>query len=400
MSPRLTELFHSAADEARSLKHRPGVLVVLVLLPVLYPLIVSTVYVRREARERPVLVLDEDNSALSRKLLVSLEATPNLSIVGRPASLDAAFAELERGHAEALVRIPGDFATEVKRGRQGKVELWANTGNMYTYGVGALGFSSAVLDLNRQLGALLLSRRGLTTQLAARRVLPLHWEERALFHASASYGDFIVAGILLMVVQQIVLMSLAYSVGWQREDEVLRHTHYPLMHLSGKSLVHLAFYLLGITFIVFAVFPGFGWPVKSPLSLFVLFASLAVTVVPIALLVASLVKDRFVAFQLLLFFSVPLFLLSGFSWPLEHMPPLVRAFAWCFPATPGLQALRVLSMKSGDLRTVLPYFAALAAQWAAWTVVAYLVVRRRWTHLPASAPAAALTPSPLIEASP
>jgi ABC-2 type transport system permease protein len=394
VSPRLTELLHSAAEEVRSLRHRPGILVVLVLLPVLYPLLVSSVYLHREARERPLLVLDEDNSALSRALVLSLEATPNLGIVGRPPSLDAAFAELERGHAEALVRIPGDFATEIKRGRQGHVELWANAGNMYTYGVGALGFSGAVLDLNRQLGALALSRRGLTTQLAARRVLPVRWEDRALFHASASYGDFVVAGILLMVVQQIVLMSLAYSVGWQREDEVLRHTRYPLFHLSGKSLVHLAFYLLGITFIVFVVFPGFGWPVQSSPSLFVLFASLAVTVVPMALLVASLVKDRFVAFQLLLFFSVPLFMLSGFSWPLEHMPPLVRALAWCFPSTPGLQALRVLSMKSGDLRSVAPFLAALAAQWAVWTAVAGLVVRRRWIPRPPSAPSAAVSSLP------
>lgn len=398
MSPRLRELFHSAGDEARSLWHRPGVLVVLVLLPVLYPLIVSSVYLNREAHERPMLVLDEDNSALSRRLLLSLEATPNLAIAGRPASLDAAFAELARGHAEVLVRIPSDFATDLKRGRQGRVELWSNTGNMYTYGVGALGFSSAVLELNRELGASWLSRRGLTTALASRRVLPVHWEDRGLFHPSASYGGFVVVGILLMVVQQIVLMSLAYSIGWQREDEVLRHTHHPMMHLSGKSLVHLAFYLLGIVFIVFGVFPAFDWPAKSSLALFVLFASLAVTLVPMALLVASLVKDRFVAFQLLLFFSVPLFLLSGFSWPLEQMPLWVRAFAWCFPATPALQALRVLSMKSGDLRDVAGSFAILAAQWAAWAVVAFVVVRRRWTHLPsssASSPApVALTSSP------
>jgi ABC-2 type transport system permease protein len=381
MTPALAELTGSMRDEVRSLSRRRGVFTVLLLLPVLYPLIVSAIYVQRDANERPALVIDEDNSALSRELFLHLDATSGIRVVGRPASLEQAFEELRLGHAELLVRIPSDFSRDLKRGQQGHVSVWGNAGNMYTWGLGAAGVSGAVLDLNRQLGTSFLARRGLGTRLAARRALPIFWDDRPLFHPTASYGDFVVAGILLIVIQQIVLMSLAYSVGWQREDEVLQHSRYPFLHLTGKSLVHLGFYFLGIAFIVFGVFPAFHWPVQSPLSTFALFAALAVTMVPPALLVASLVKDRFVAFQLLLFFSVPLFLMSGFSWPLSQMPVGVQAFAWCFPATPALQALRVLSMKSAELGAVLPSLRVMALQWAVWSLLAFFVVRRRAHHV-------------------
>ena len=383
MNRRIQELVQSARDEWRSLTKRKGVFTVLLLLPVLYPVLVSALYVNREASERPTLVLDLDNSELSRELALHLDATQGLHVVGHPESTDQAFEELRQGHAEVFLRIPEDFSRSIKRGHQGKVGLWVNSANMYTYGVAALGVSNTVLALNKELGAARLAKRGVSTTLAARRVLPITWDERDLFHPTASYGDFVVTGILLIVIQQIVLMSLAYSVGWQREDEVLQRTPYPFTHLSGKALVHLGFYFLGISLIVFVIFPVFGWPVRSPAAMFALFSALAVTMVPPALLVASLVRDRFVAFQLLLFFSVPLFLMSGFTWPLDQMPVHVQAFAWLFPATPALQALRVLSMKAGDLHAVARHLWIMALQWAVWSALALVVVRRRWhRHLP------------------
>lgn len=389
MNERLEELVAGARGEWRLLAARRGVFTVLLLLPVLYPLIVSFLYAEREAVERPALAVDEDNSALSRELLLHLDATQGIQIVERPESMDRAFEAMRQGKAEVLVHIPEDFSRAIKRGKQGKVSVWSSTANMYTYGVSALGLSSAVLDLNRELGTLRLAGRGVARQVAARRVLPIAWGERPLFHPTATYGDFVVTGILLVVLQQIVLMSLAYSVGWQREEDALRPSRHPFAHLSGKALVHLAFYFLAAALMVFGFFPWFGWPAQCPASVFALFAALIVAMVPPALVVASLVKDRFVAFQLLLFFSVPLFLLSGFSWPLSQMPGYVQAFAWIFPATPALQALRVLSMKASGLGSVSRFLQVLALQWAAWSALAYAVARWRWPKPPPAAPASA-----------
>lgn len=389
MRARVQELFAGMRDEGRSLATRKGVFTVLLLLPVLYPTLVSLLYLQREAVERPTVVIDEDNSALSRELLLHLDASQNVRVVGRPESMDRAFEELRLGRAEMLVRIPEDFSRSIKRGRQGKVAVWVSSANMYTYGLAALGLSNTVLDLNQELGIEGLASRGVARRVAARRVLPIAWDERPLFHPTASYGDFVVTGILLVVIQQIVLMSLAHSVGWQREEDDLRPSHHPFAHLSGKALVHLGFYFAAIALIVFVLFPWFGWPAKSPWAVFALFSALAVAMIPAAILVATLVKDRFVAFQILLFFSVPLFLLSGFSWPLSHMPGYVQAFAWLFPATPALQAMRVLSMKAAGLSSVAHLIGILVLQWAAWSAVAYAVARRRWPKPPPEAAPAA-----------
>jgi ABC-2 type transport system permease protein len=188
-----------------------------------------------------------------------------------------------------------------------------------------------------------------------------------------SYGSFLVPGVLLVVIQQVVLISLAFSVGWQREDGDLKNAvRFPFTHLEGKAVAHLGFWIAGIAFIVFFIFPFFGWPVRSPLGLFLVYSALALAMIPPAICVSSFTTDRFVSFQLLLFFSAPVFMMSGYSWPLWRMPHGIELLAWVFPATPALQAVRILTLKSSDLSLIAGPMKQLGLQMLAWTAVAVL----------------------------
>lgn len=335
-----------------------------------------------------MLVVDADHSALSRKLTVSLEGAQGLAIVGRPASLGEAFDQIREQQAEVLVYIPEDFSTRIKRGEQTALKVWVNTGNMYTYSVAYADLNQVVLDLDRHLGQDFLERRGLPPKSAAARVLPVAFVQRWLFAPTAGYGDFLVIGVLLLVVQQLVLLSLAYSLGWQHEDhEAAPPARLAYTELVGRSTVHLAFHVPGLTFIVLGICRVFGWPVQSQLAVWCLFVALAVTMVPPALLVAHLARDRYTGFQLLMFFSAPVLMMSGFSWPPAAMGEVIRAVSWIFPATPALQALRVLSVKSGDAAVLWPALKVLAVQTAAWSIFTWGVIRigavRRARNTPA-----------------
>jgi ABC-2 type transport system permease protein len=102
----------------------------------------------------------------------------------------------------------------------------------------------------------------------------------------------------------------------------------------------------------------------------------------VALSIATLVRDRLAAFQLLMFFSAPLFVASGFTWPASQLPASVRAVTALFPATPALRALRVLSMKPAGLAAVAPELLWLGLQLVAALAIAAVVVHRSWRRLP------------------
>jgi ABC-2 type transport system permease protein len=405
---------------------RSGVLTVLLAIPLLYPAVVAYLYHAEDARERPALLVDLDGSALSRRLALALEATPELRLTGRPASVDEGVRALRRDEAEVLLVIPEDFTRHVKRGERGQLAVWSTGGNVYTWGIAFPAVAGVVGTLDAELAARTFVQRGLPPAAARLRAAPILTGDRRLFHPTGSYGRYTAAGVLLVVLQQLVVVSLAFSAGVRRERggvdcsgvalapsaggarllPVTEGVH-PFGHLVGMAAAHAPSWLAGLAFVGLGVFPWMGWSGPSVLATAALLGLFALAIVPVSVAVASLVPDRMSAFQLLMFFSAPLFLASGFTWPASQMPGPVRWAMAVFPATPALRALRVVSMKSGELSAVLPELRWLAVQALAYALLAALVVLRPWRRGRVTgpsprptAPAAAAIPVPSTEATP
>jgi ABC-2 type transport system permease protein len=297
-------------------------------------------------------------------------------IVRRAADVDEGFSAIKRQKAEMLVFLTEGFEEKIKRGRTAEVKVWVNSANMLTYGAAFGAVSNVVGTLNAEIGAKAFFGKGMGTVYARRRVAPLIRDDRFLFNPSIVYGDFLVTGIFIIVIQQTMLIGLALSLGLRREQGLFdAGVRWPFTYIEGKVLAQMVFYLIGIAFIVFAVFPVFDWTLQSPATLLVLFAAFMIAMAPAAVLLAGFSTDKFVAFQLLMFFSVPVYLISGFTWPLDQMPAWVQGIAALFPATPALHAMRVVTWKSGDLASIVPDLWTLAIQFAVYTAVAVVVVR-------------------------
>lgn len=373
------EIASAAGAELRSLfgKRRSVLVMVLLGLPVIYPTIISFLYIQRQAGERPALVVDRDNSALTRKLTLAIDATSDISVVGRPASLEEGFQALRRQEAELLVYLPDDTSTRIARGEQAHVKLWASTTNIYTYGLSYPALQDVVLATSNRIAAEhLVRRRGVAPSPAREKTPPIAADVRQAFIPTGTYGAFLVPGLLLVVMQQIVLVSLTFSVGWQREDGLLPPGHRaPFARMAGRGLVHHGFHLAGAALIVFGIFPLFGLPLLRPLWTFVVFGALALSFLPAAIVAAAIARDRYLAFQVLMFFSAPVFMMSGFSYPLEQMPSHIQAIAWIFPTTPALRLLRAATVTGATWSALRGTALALLVQTAAWTLVAIAVCR-------------------------
>jgi ABC-2 type transport system permease protein len=366
----------------RRRRERSGILTVLLAIPLLYPALVAYLYQGEEARERPALLLDLDDSALSRRLALDLDATPELRVVGRPASLEEGRAALRRGEAELLLVVPSDLSRNVKRGERAQLAVWGAGGNMYTWSLAFPAAAAVVASVDAELAARTFLARGLPPAVARARAAPIATGDRRLFHPTGSYGRYLAVGILLVVIQQLVVVSLAFSAGVRRERGLpVGAAPHPLAHLSGMAAAHAPFWLLGLLFVPCVVLPWMGWSGPSPAATAALFALFVAALVPLAVTAASFVPDRTSAFQILMFFSAPLYVASGFTWPAGQLPRVVEAVTLVFPSTPALRALRILSMRSGDLGAVAPELWWLAGLAVANAALAALVVLRPWRCL-------------------
>ncbi len=89
----------------------------------------AATYRQGAMRELPVAVYDADGTGLSRTVLRSLDATPELRVVtDPPPTLDGAERALVRGELCAVVLLPDGFTADVKRGRRAQVLVAADLG--------------------------------------------------------------------------------------------------------------------------------------------------------------------------------------------------------------------------------------------------------------------------------
>jgi len=380
---RLSSLRAGFVAERRFLRRERSVLLLLVVVPLLYPIIIAALYSSEEARERPALVVDLDGSALSRRVALDLDATQELRVAGRLSSVDDAVAALRRDEVDLVVVVPGDFSRRAKRGEPAQLAVWSGGANLYTWGITYPAVHATVGALNRELAAQAFRARGLPADPAAARSAPFALAERLLFHPSAGYGRFVAVGIFLVVFQQVLVLSIAFSSGLKRELGLpVAPPPFAGARLLGEALAHAPFWLGGAAFGVLGLAPALGWSGSGAAAAYALFLAFGISLLPVALAIASLARDRMGTFQLLMFFSVPVFVASGFTWPASQLPAPVGAVMALFPATPALRALRVLSMKSGSLAAVAPELGWLAVLAAFNTLSAALVIRRAWTRLP------------------
>jgi len=366
----------STIDEARFL-FGPGraVLVVLLGLPIFYPAVMSWLYRDNVAVERPALLVDDDRSALSRRIAFDLDATQEIAIVGRPADMAEGRAALERGDAEVLVYIPSDFSESIARGQVGRLPVHVDSSNMLTYAGAMPGVTNVLQFLNEDRGTRPFLERGMGTALAEARVMPIVRDDRVRYRPTFGYGDFLISGVFGAVVQQVVIIGLMVSFGLACEQGRRRgRGRRGSADLAGRALAHLPFHVAGAALLSWVLFPAAGWTNVHPASLFGLFVVLSVATLPLSLTFARLASDRFDAFLLLMFVSAPVFMASGYAWPAERMPAWVQGVAACFPVSPALRALRTIATATGDLGTVVPQLLHLAVLFVGWGLVLWLSV--------------------------
>ena len=364
-------VWQSVKNELRVITTFRPMLTLLVALPLVYPLTVAYLYSANTASERPAVVIDQDNSALSRRFTLWIDATQDVKIVARQDSVQEGWTLIRRHQVEMLIFIPPDFSTRLKKGRQATYKVWVNSANIYTLGTSMPGLYGAAGSLSAAISAKTMMAKGVSPAIVAARAAPIATDRRNLFLPFGGYGEFFAPGIVMTVIQQLMLICLGFSVGYQRKNGMLKIDEpFLFSRIAVKLWVQSPFYILASALVVYIIMPAFGWPVTSLNMCMILFCALLVTLSPFAIILASLMRDHIMALELLMFFSAPLFLMSGFTWPLDQMPQYIQHIASIFPITPALQALRLVLNKSSDWMDLAPYFFWMARLFTGYTIIA------------------------------
>lgn len=367
--------------ELKNVLKDQGVLMFLILVPIAYPILYSWIYNNEMTREVPVAVVDLSHSHTSREFTRMLDASPDTKVVVRCNSLAEAKECIGRGEAYGAVYFPEDFQTKLNRMEQTHVGVYCDMSLMLAYKAIFQTCTAIQGNMNSRIQIELSGNH--TDREDEISTKPLDFEEVPIFNNTAGYGNFIIPGVLMLIIQQTLLLGVGMAAGTAREKNnygflvpVDRHYRGVMRIIWGKSLAYFMIYIVMGTYLLCAVPYMFNFiSLVSWKSLMLFILPYLLACIFFSMTISALMRYRENVMLLVVFSSVPLLFMSGVSWPQSNIPSFWQGVSWLFPSTFGIRGFVRMNSMGATLEDISTEYHALWIQAVVYFVLAHEVYR-------------------------
>lgn len=360
--------------------HDEGALIFFVLLPLFYPIVYTIIYNPEVTRDIPVAVVDNSRSAESRELVRMMDATSAMKIGGYAANLEEARTWMNNKDVFGVVVIPKDYARKIGRGEQAVVNFYSEMSLLLRYRT----FVSAITDVQLATGAQIRQEIMDSAGISLGSGSPINNEAYFLGDTEQGFASFIIPGIVVLILQQSMLLGITLLGGTASERRRRNHGTDPLAipgapasaTVVGKAMCYTVIYLPLSIYILHFIPEWFNLPHEGSAVDYLLFIfPMLVASSFFGLALCRFVKEREMAFLLIVFTSVLLLFLSGLTWPRYAMNELWRAFGDCIPVVWGVEGFIRINSNGATLAENATPFYWLWALAAVYFILAWLYFR-------------------------
>jgi len=322
-------------------------------------------------------VLDLDRSQASRSLVSHFVATGKFDVVDDARTSAEITHDIDSGNATMAIVIHAGFARYLGNGQTAPLQVVVDGTNSNTALI-ALGYVGQIVTQfqSDQMAGLWPSYTG-----PAPASVTVSLRERPWYNDAIDDRWFFIPGVVGTLTLMQVVSLTAFAVVREREigtlEQIMVSPIRPFEFILGKTV---PFFLIGLGDVVLVTAVGIGWfrvPfVGNPLvmlagaSLF-LFAALG-----LGLLLSTFSRTQQQAFALNFFLINPLFILSGFAFPIAAMPKVLQWITLINPLRYFLVVLRSVFLKGTGFAVLWPQLAAMAALGAIMLTLSVLRFRK------------------------
>ncbi len=330
-----------------------------VFLAPIFQLIVLGYAATTDVKNVPIVVVDADRSSASRDLIEAFDASPYFTVTSVVSNVKEITPYLESGRAWMALSIPVRYGRMVGAGAPATVQVVADGTDANSTNI-AVGYATNLVAAYAQ---------DLMAARSPGRSLPagLQADVRVWFNPQLESKDFMIPGVLALLL--IVMTVVLASMGIVREKELGTLEQLNVTPLRRWQLIVgklLPYGLIGIVDIFLVVGVARFW-FRVPLMgsfglLFVLSLVFLLSTLGLGLFVSTISQNQQQAMMTAVFFFVtPMIYLSGFVFPIENMPAVIRPVTYLIPLRYYLVIVRGIFLKGVGLEVLWPQALALLA---------------------------------------
>ncbi len=349
-----------AKKEIRQLKRDTRMLYVLFVFPLIL-LVIFGYAINFDVHHIQMAVYDRDKSEYSREFINRLTSSNYFDLIGYIEYEDNIREMLDNGKAQVVIVLPQDLSRNLYSNREAKIQILVEGINSNTAAVVSnyMNIASATFSQKITREALAVYGREVA--------LPVTLEPRFWFNPDLNSTKYLIPGLISMILIMTAVISISLSIVREKEKGTVEQLNVsPLSSIElliGKTIPYTIIALFVASIILIAGYILFGMPIQG--NIFLLFISTLIflfATLNLGILVSTISDSQQVAFQIATLISLlPSFILSGFIFPIESMPPAIQILTNITPVKFFIVILRGILLKGVGLE-------------AFWDQIIYLII--------------------------
>lgn len=333
--------FSIVKKEFIQIKRDKASLIIAIMTPIIMMLLFGYA-VNTELENINTAVLDMSNTKESKDLIKTFDDTKYFKVTENAESMDEVTHDINAGKIHAAIIVPSDYAEKLSKNQKpglkilidgsdpttARTALNAGTLTAEHYGMSKV---SKAISKNLNLGGISV-------------------ESKVLYNPDLKSKNFTIPGLVGLILQNVTILLTAFSLVREKERGTIEQL--VVSPLKSREIILgklVPYILIGFGDFLLSMFLGFcyfGVPINGSISLLIFLGlGFVICSLAIGLLISTASKTQLQAMQMTFMVLLPSILLSGFVFPREAMPKIIRALSYLMPLTYFLDIIRSIVLK-------------------------------------------------------
>jgi len=358
------------------------ILLLILLVPALYTLLFGAVYFSAVLTDIPLAVVDLDRSGLSREVVAAFKNSPKFKVTGEISTYEGLQEGMKTGAVRAGVVIPENFEKKALL-RRGTEVLTVYDASNLIWGYNTRKYALEVINhFSTGRTAAYLAGLGMTEREIKGVLDTVSCNLDVWYNPTYSYTTYLFLGLVMMIIHQICLLGVSLTVTREKDrNSWMQYIGAALPRWKiflGKCLPYLVINFFNYVLLLWLSARLINVKAGGSMGLIVLLGLLyGVIITSAGFYFSARAPNSLQVTRYVMLLSVPLFIISGYTWPMTHIPGFVEGPARLLPYTWMAEAIRTVTVKNLGFGYVRGAILALSALSVLSVLLAVNFDRRR-----------------------
>ena len=336
-----------------------------VVLPLFLIFFMATIFGDGQMRHLSIGIVDGDNTSTSRDIVRNIAAVPTFDVVAHYADDAEARAAVQRREVYGYLSIPPRFEEAMMRGTEAALCYYYHYALLAVGGEVMSAFETALIPVRMAPIVDEAVMLGATEENIENFLLPMTSDDHALYNPSLDYAEYLAVPIFYIMFQILILLVTLYTVGNERKQG----SGADWLAVSGGNMLRaivgklLPYTLIFVAEAMLANVVFFRWvhiPMAGDMGLFALATVLFIVATQsVAVILYALFPVLSLVISVVSMVGSLGATLSGLTFPLSAMSPVVQWVAKLFPVRHFTEAMQCMVYFDGGFSTCWPQLAVL-----------------------------------------